>query len=63
MTKRSERVDGKDRSAPGRNVPAATQEPGDVAGDARSGERATGPRNPKTPTGTTARKRRPPFVL
>lgn len=63
MNKRSERVDGKTRNGPGRKVPAATQEPGTVAGDARSSERAAGPRNPKTPSGTTARKRRPPFVL
>ena len=62
MNKRSERVDGRS-NARGRNVPGATQEPGAVAGDARSSERAAGPRNPKTPAGTPARKRRPPFVL
>ena len=63
MNKRSERVDGKTRNASSRNVPAATQEPGTVAGDAQSSERATGPSKQKTPAGTTARKRRPPFVL
>jgi hypothetical protein len=60
MNKRSERVDGKTRS---RNAPAATQDPETAAGDARSSERAAGPRRQKTPAGTTARKRRPPFVL
>lgn len=60
MNKRSERVDGKTRS---RNAPAATQEPEITATDARSGERAAGPRRRKTPAGATARKRRPPFVL
>ena len=62
MSNKSKRVEGKTRDDASRNEAAPAQHRG-IAGDARSSEQAREQGTQKKKAGTTARRRRPPFVL
>ncbi len=59
MNKASEHVDGNARDDSGRNDPAAAQD----GKHTQANEPKAGQRQQKTKPGTTARRRKPPFVL
>ncbi len=63
MNKESERVEDKTADDSGRKVPAATQDNGSGEEQAPGSELHAGHRQQKTPSGTTARRRKAPFVL
>ena len=63
MNKGSERFEGRTTDDSSRKVPAATQDNGSGAEPSPGTEPNAGHRQHKTPSGTTARKRKAPFVL